>query len=497
MAQESPYLSVVAVSRNDEHGGNTLERTQIFVDSFLDQCERHQLSAELIIVEWNPPGEKAALAEVISWAKANQWVDCRVVTVPTELHRLLDYSRVLPLFQMIGKNVGIRRARGEFVLATNIDIMLSEEVFGLLASRKLRKDRMYRCDRFDVDSAIKNGSLDEKLNFAWENIVRRNVRTTPAALAEMQQAEAPTEEYLAAAEKTEFFDRESEAGVEMLVAKDDVPLAVIHLSACGDFTLLHRDGWADIGGYAEWAFFSLHLDSVGVHTAHRAGYRETWLVPPAVCFHVEHALGSGYTEGQAAPLYERLSKQGIGWFDYEDVRPLLARMEEEKEGLRFNHDFWGMRDIPLLETECCEDGLTVCEVDGDGLGNPDAPAVAIREEFETTGIFRNRIALIQEAAAKEYAYVKGLLAASVEGSRQYQEAMETKVRDMRAKDTSFRQQNRKSLAELRSRLKTCEAVGQESNARVVDLAEKTRAAREKLAKYQRKFGWLERFGLFK
>ncbi len=164
MAQESPYLSVVAVSRNDEHGGNTLERTQIFVDSFLDQCERHQLSAELIIVEWNPPGEKAALAEVISWAKANQWVDCRVVTVPTELHRLLDYSRVLPLFQMIGKNVGIRRARGEFVLATNIDIMLSEEVFGLLASRKLRKDRMYRCDRFDVDSAIKNGSLDEKLN---------------------------------------------------------------------------------------------------------------------------------------------------------------------------------------------------------------------------------------------------------------------------------------------------------------------------------------------
>ena len=52
---EAPYLTLVAASRNDNHGGNTLYRTQIFVDSFLEQCERHQLRAELILVEWNPP----------------------------------------------------------------------------------------------------------------------------------------------------------------------------------------------------------------------------------------------------------------------------------------------------------------------------------------------------------------------------------------------------------------------------------------------------------
>ena len=53
---ELPYLSLVAASRNDDHGGNMVYRTQIFVDSFLEQCERHQLRAELILVEWNPPG---------------------------------------------------------------------------------------------------------------------------------------------------------------------------------------------------------------------------------------------------------------------------------------------------------------------------------------------------------------------------------------------------------------------------------------------------------
>ncbi len=50
----NPYLSVVATARNDNHGGNMLRRMQIFVNGFLEQCRRHQLDAELILVEWNP-----------------------------------------------------------------------------------------------------------------------------------------------------------------------------------------------------------------------------------------------------------------------------------------------------------------------------------------------------------------------------------------------------------------------------------------------------------
>jgi hypothetical protein len=48
---ETPDLTLVAASRNDDHGGNTLYRTQIFVDTFLEQCERHQVRAKLILVE--------------------------------------------------------------------------------------------------------------------------------------------------------------------------------------------------------------------------------------------------------------------------------------------------------------------------------------------------------------------------------------------------------------------------------------------------------------
>jgi hypothetical protein len=60
-------LTVVATSRNDNHGGNLLRRMQLFINGFAEQCKRHQLDAELILVEWNPPPDKPRLAEALSW----------------------------------------------------------------------------------------------------------------------------------------------------------------------------------------------------------------------------------------------------------------------------------------------------------------------------------------------------------------------------------------------------------------------------------------------
>ena len=48
----------------------------------------------------------------------------------------LKASERLPLFQMIGKNVGIRRSRAPFVLATNVDIIFSDALFSFLAETK-------------------------------------------------------------------------------------------------------------------------------------------------------------------------------------------------------------------------------------------------------------------------------------------------------------------------------------------------------------------------
>jgi hypothetical protein len=151
--QEMPHLSVVAVSRNDDHGGDLQGRMQHFVNGFIAQCRKHRLNAELILVEWNPPVERAPLEDSLEWPADFGPVSVRVVTVSPELHASLPHASALALFQMIGKNVGIRRARGRYVLATNIDILLDDATVLYLRDR-LQDGTLLRADRYDVPSDL-------------------------------------------------------------------------------------------------------------------------------------------------------------------------------------------------------------------------------------------------------------------------------------------------------------------------------------------------------
>src|SRR5204862_1688648 len=100
---ESFHLSVVATTRNDDHGGNLLERTQYFIDGFVYQCKKHNLRAELILVEWNPPTDRPSLAEVLTFPKDKGDCAIRIIRVPNEIHASFDHSEKLSLFQMIAK----------------------------------------------------------------------------------------------------------------------------------------------------------------------------------------------------------------------------------------------------------------------------------------------------------------------------------------------------------------------------------------------------------
>lgn len=148
-----PRLSVVAVSRNDDHGGSMTRRMQFFVDGFVEQCKRHQLDAELILVEWNPPVDRPPLVDALRWPAESGPARIRIVTVPPETHNEFAHSLELPLFQMIGKNVGIRRARGQYVLATNVDILFDDELV-LYLRDMLAPNTILRIDRYDVPSDL-------------------------------------------------------------------------------------------------------------------------------------------------------------------------------------------------------------------------------------------------------------------------------------------------------------------------------------------------------
>ncbi|MCU1334850.1 MAG: hypothetical protein JWO19_431 [Bryobacterales bacterium] len=172
-----PYFSLVVAARNDDHGGNLLGRMQIFVDGWLAQARRHQIPSELIIVEWNPPGDRPPLAEALLWPTDAGPCEVRFITVPPEIHNRYQHGANLALYQMIAKNVGIRRARGRFILATNIDILFSDELAAFLGTQQLRTDRMYRIDRHDAMSDVPAGApLEEQLAYCRSHLIRVNRR---------------------------------------------------------------------------------------------------------------------------------------------------------------------------------------------------------------------------------------------------------------------------------------------------------------------------------
>ena len=172
-----PYLSLVVTARNDNHGGNLLGRMQIFVNGWITQARRHNLSSELIIVEWNPPVDSERLRDALEWPDDFGPCDVRFIEVPAELHQRYSNATALALYQMIAKNVGIRRARGRFILATNIDILFSDELVAFLAEHRLQHGSMYRIDRHDVMCDVPAAvPVEKQLEYCRSHLLRVNVR---------------------------------------------------------------------------------------------------------------------------------------------------------------------------------------------------------------------------------------------------------------------------------------------------------------------------------
>jgi len=174
-----PYISFVTVARNDDHGGNFLERMQVFISALLQQIKKHNLNAELIIVDWNPPSDRPKLSQVLSLSFSSELfknIPCkiRVIEVPSEIHKRFQCSDKLMLFQMIGKNVGIRRAKGEYVIATNVDLLFSDDLMRTFVSKSLKPEFFYRIDRYDVNGIPNGDSVMEQLDYCEENLIRVN-----------------------------------------------------------------------------------------------------------------------------------------------------------------------------------------------------------------------------------------------------------------------------------------------------------------------------------
>jgi hypothetical protein len=369
---KKPVLSVVATSRNDDHGGNALWRTQHFVSGLVAQAEKFQFPIELVLVDWNPPEGRPNLHEALTWPEKSDYFTYRVVEVPAHVHQTFSHGDKLPLFQYIAKNVGIRRAKGNFILSTNIDILFSDEIMEFMKGH-LKENTLYRVDRYDIEADIQDGwSFEQVLEYAKNHVIR----TSPVVGTSCEKnLKGPLVNLFGSVQlfikNSIRFPRMLWTGeikklmVEQQLSIKDLVKKILnyvgyllkiamgkglHTNACGDFTLLSKKDWFKLRGYPEWPQYSWKIDSVLLYQCYYNRIKMHNLPPSYAIYHIEH--GSGWTPEGEKRLFSGLQEKGI---PYMDDRALQKEIENQKtlckKGVYITYapENWGLSNLDLVE----------------------------------------------------------------------------------------------------------------------------------------------------
>lgn len=335
-----PYISFVVTSRNDDHGGDMLKRMTIFVNGLIHQCNKYKLPCELLMVDWNSPDPDNLLDQVLPNVTGEDYLTIRYVVVPKEIHVSFEYSDRLGLYQMIAKNVGIRRARGEYVLCTNVDLLFSDEMFEWFAKRELTCGYFYRANRCDVPNTIdENASVQEQLNFCKNNIEKRlGKRHNSPLLNNTERAILRLKLFHPFYPLLSFIKR-------LLLGKKRAIIHSLDFDACGDFTLMSREDWLKVEGYAELEMYSLHIDSMGVFEAAAKGLKQVILPPEKCTYHIAHEGGWEFTN-PIEKLYFFQKKPSLEWWS---VWMAGSKIVHEKSTFGVNKPDWGLNNHELKE----------------------------------------------------------------------------------------------------------------------------------------------------
>ena len=253
-----PYVSFVTYSRNDDYAGG-LRKLHWSTRYLAEQCDEAGLTAESVIVEWNPPADRESLAEALSNLPRRSNLKIRVITVPPHIHSRYAHSSSRPLHAAVAANVGLRRAQGRFVVLKVADAFYPDALLRFLAARRLQPDRLYRAKRIDVPAEA-------------GNLLGR-----------------PREEFLA-------YCAHCSAVANEHLPQPYVPFSLPNLftNACGDFQLLARERLDSLRGYWESSdVLSFEADSMLSYSAYAAGTHEE-VIPDGKVYKISHSQSHSY-----------------------------------------------------------------------------------------------------------------------------------------------------------------------------------------------------------
>ncbi len=248
-------LSAVIVSRNDNYGGNLIERSSYCFNSMIDTFD------EVFYIDWN--SETKSLLNEVKQNIQFKGNFHHIVIEPKIAKMLTNFdAEAQKCCEVLGRNIGIRRATGDWIVSTNIDIIEPRRKDHEDTINQLDKNTFYTVSRRDaelpnIQQFNKDNNYEEYKN--WKDV----------------------REYLINNSEERHYEEKTMQG-------DDYSM----VNCCGDFQLAPNNIWNDIRGMEEDLIYALYADTNVQKKAVMHGYGLKAIYNPAF-FHINHGRGGG------------------------------------------------------------------------------------------------------------------------------------------------------------------------------------------------------------
>ncbi|MBK8659431.1 MAG: hypothetical protein IPN22_11330 [Bacteroidetes bacterium] len=252
------------------------------VNWFCHYANLFKIHSEFLVVNYNPIEENSSITEAINFP-LSAYVKFKIITVEASFHNSISHKAIrknVPLYEYIAKNIGIRRATGEYIVSGNPDVIWDVSIFKFIAQKKLQVNCYYRADRADF-----SGSLPPLLpNYENLQLIRNSVfkMFKKGFKYECGIAKCPSLKILSLEimNRWHLFRELKIAEYETLSKKLNLNINYnnveyeIHTNASGDFFMMHNSKWHELKGHPENTYLSIHTDSISIAMARYSGLKE-------------------------------------------------------------------------------------------------------------------------------------------------------------------------------------------------------------------------------
>jgi len=287
-------ISAIIISRNDNYGGNLLERATYCINSAIDTYD------EVFYIDWNSPDHSLLydIKDNIDF-KGN----LKHIVISPDVAKILTNNDpdAQKCCEVLARNIGLRRSSGDWLISTNIDIIHPK--------------------REDLETKIQN--LDPK---TFYTLGRRNMEWD--MIRDYHGGDIVFNKWK---ELRDYYNLNSEPSYHLADLVKHDPYSLI--ACCGDYQLAHKDIWNEVKGFEERFIYPGCMDTNIQKKAIIHGYKIEAIYDPPM-FHIAHGKGGG-----GFMDFDKFGQKNSKYNDY--VETII--MQDESE----NFDSWGFADIDI------------------------------------------------------------------------------------------------------------------------------------------------------